>query len=69
MKKTLKEQYTEANCTIEQLDNLFIEKALESRKKGYSIEFIKQKPIYDNDGNVISVTKDFPAELNIYVIE
>lgn len=68
-KKVLKEQYTEKDYNREQLMQLCWEKMENSRKDGTIVEFIAQKPVLDENGQVIDVTSDFPAELNVYTYE
>lgn len=60
------EQYTEKNYNIEELSKLFSEKMATARKDGVYLEFITHKPIYNEEGEVVGITTDFPAELNIY---
>lgn len=65
-KKVLLEQYTEKDYTWEQLIQIYNEKMKVCKKENLIIEFIAQKPILTENGLVIGVTTDFPAELNIY---
>lgn len=67
-KLVLIEQYTEENYNFEELTKIMVEKMHNSRKEGIHIEFITQKPIYDDKGKPIGITTDFPAELNIYKV-
>lgn len=65
-KMKLLEQYTEENYSIEELTKIFADRIHNARKQGICLEFITQKPIYNEKGEVIGTTTDFPAELNIY---
>ena len=66
IKTKLIEQYTEENYSIEELIKIMAEKMKNGHKKGIYIEFITQKPVFNDKGKIIGVTTDFPAELNIY---
>ena len=65
-RKMLIEQYTEKDYTLEQLIQIYKEKMATCKKDGTIIEFIAQKPVLDESGQVIDVTTEFPAELNVY---
>jgi len=65
-KKYLVEQYTEKDYTMDQLIQLYTQKIGTCRKDGVILEFIRQKPLFDENGQIIGVTTDFPAELNVY---
>lgn len=66
MKKVLVEQYTEKDYTMEQLVQLCKEIMFDARKGGLFVEFVATKPVLNEQGEVIGVTTDFPAELNVY---
>lgn len=68
-KMVLKEQFTEENYSIEELLKMCIERMASARKNKEVVELISQKPVYDKKGDIIDVTEDFPAELNIYVLQ
>ena len=65
-KKYLVEQYTEKDYTMDQLIQIYTQKMGTSRKDGVILEFITQKPLFDENGKIIGITTDFPAELNVY---
>lgn len=69
LEKTLIEQYTEKEYTMEQLLQLVKEKAFNARKNGLLVEFITTKPVFNTKNEIIGVTTDFPAELNIYTFK
>ena len=64
--KYLVEQYTEKDYTLDQLIQIYTEKIGTCRKNGVIVEFIRQKPLFDESGQIIGITTDFPAELNVY---
>lgn len=68
MKKVLIKQFTEENYPMEQLIKLVEENIRKSKKEGLIVEFITQKPVYDENGDIVDIKTDFPAELNIYKI-
>ena len=68
MKRKLIKSYTAEDYTMEQLMDKVKVLIFTYRKEQKYFEFIAQKPIYDNDGKVIGITTEVPAELNIYQI-
>lgn len=65
-KLTLIEQYTEDKYTIEELAKMCFEKMMNSQKDGVIVEFVSQKPVYNDKREVVGLTLSFPAELNVY---
>lgn len=68
MKKVLIKQFTEENYPMEQLIKLVEENIKKSKKEGLIVEFITQKPVYNENGDIVDIKTDFPVELNIYKI-
>ena len=60
------EQYTEKDHSFEELLKIHAGLVYEARKRNIVVEFHTHKPVFDENGNAIGVTTDFPAELNVY---
>lgn len=69
MTKFLVEQYTEQDYTMEQLVSIFKEKIIGARKNNLCLEFITTRPVVNSKNEIVGVTTDFPAELNIYAFK
>lgn len=69
MKKVLVEQYTEKDFTFEEIVKILKNKMTEARKNKLVVEFIANKPIFNEQNEIIDTTTDFPTELNIYSYE
>lgn len=68
MIRRLIQSYTTEDYTMEELLEKVKILITTYKKEQKYFEFITQKPVHDNDGKVIGITTEFPAELNIYQI-
>lgn len=66
MKRRLIQSDTEEDYTMEELIEQVKVLISTYKKEQKYFEFITQKPVYDNNGTVIGITTEFPAELIIY---
>lgn len=65
-RQELIEQYTEENYSLEELEQMALEKSKNCREEGICVELLTPEPVKEADGNIVGTTTQFPAQLNIY---